>query len=115
MTGKQLRALALSLPEAVEKPHMQRTSFRLRDKIFLTMSADETHAALKIPSREYRYRLIAEQPDAFEDLGGWTRMGFVGIRLPRVERALMHELVIAAWRRIAPKRALAAYDARAPR
>ena len=52
MTGKQFRALALSLPEAHEAPHFERTSFRVGKKIFATMTPDGTEAMVRVAPRE---------------------------------------------------------------
>ena len=37
MTHDDIRVLALSLPEAQEHPHFDRSSFRVRGKIFITL------------------------------------------------------------------------------
>jgi hypothetical protein len=110
MTDAELRALALALPEAVEKPHMARTSFRVRERIFATISEDRTQAMVFVDDARRRYGLIEEQPESFVSLGGWTRMGALGVVLAKVDRELLRELLVASWRRIAPKRALTAYD-----
>jgi len=44
MTPLAFRSFALSLPEASEPPHVERTSFRVGKKIFATMTADELEA-----------------------------------------------------------------------
>lgn len=40
MTAEELRRLALSLPEAVERETWGEATFRLHDKIFVTLSPD---------------------------------------------------------------------------
>ena len=49
MTQDDIRAVALSLPEAEEHPHFDRTSFRVRGKIFCTMTPDGEQAMVKLP------------------------------------------------------------------
>jgi hypothetical protein len=111
LTTKAVRELALSLPEATEAPHFERTSFRVRKKIFATMAEKEHEAVVWVAPREKLYGLLRAQPDVFIDHGGWTRMGALGVRLDRVDAAQFRELLIASWRSRAPQRALAAYDA----
>ena len=41
MNQSQVQALALALPEATEEPHHQRSSFRVRGKIFATAILEE--------------------------------------------------------------------------
>jgi hypothetical protein len=43
---KQIRKRALQLPEVEEAPHFEKTSFRVRKKIFATFDAEETTATL---------------------------------------------------------------------
>ncbi len=98
----QLRQFALSLPEAEEKPHFERISFRVRNKIFATLSADETEAVLKLTVEE-QTALVAADPETFF-LVGWNSQGWIGVRLGQVDAEEMRQLLISAWRNVAPKR-----------
>ena len=113
MTPKQLERLALSLPEAHEAPHFERRSFRVGGKIFVTMTADGKEAMVRVTPKERLEMLLESEPDVFFSYGGWTtRNGSLGVRLAKVDAALMKELVTESWRRIAPKRAQAALKSR---
>jgi hypothetical protein len=108
MTPKQLERIALSLPEAHEEPHFARRSFRVGKKIFATMTADGAEAMVGVEAKEARDALLADQPDVFFSYGGWTeRNGSLGVRLARADAALVKELLIESYKRVAPKRALA--------
>jgi predicted DNA-binding protein (MmcQ/YjbR family) len=72
MTAKEVRTIVMSLPEAEEKPHFERTSFRVGNKIFATMTANGTEAMVTVKPRERLYALIKEHPNAFFSYGGWT-------------------------------------------
>ena len=99
----------MALPEAEEKPHFDRTSFRVRNKIFATLTADGTEAMVTVKPRQRLYALLREHPNTFFSYGGWTeRNGSLGVRLRHADAALLRELVTESWRRIAPKRAVAA-------
>ena len=112
MTAAALRKLALALPEATEAPHFERASFRVGKKIFATMTAAGDEAMVRVAPRPRLYALLKAQPDVFFSYGGWTeRNGSLGVHLARVDAAQMRELVIASWRHVASKRALAAFDA----
>jgi hypothetical protein len=106
MTANQIRKLALSFPEAVEKPHMARTSFRVREKIFATISEDQKQAVVFVHPREKRYALLKDHPDMFIE-NAWTKMGALGIELAKADKELVAELLEESWRRVAPKRAQA--------
>jgi len=112
MTPEALQRFALSLPEAHEAPHFERTSFRIGTKIFATMTRDGREAMVKLSDPDEVEALLAAQPDVFFSYGTWTiRNGALGVRLAAVKATLMKQLVTAAWKSIAPKRALAALDA----
>jgi len=116
MQPDALRRLALSLPEAHEAPHFERTSFRVGKKIFATMTADGAEAMVKLASPDDVEGLLSSKPAVFFSYGTWTtRNGALGVRLAKVSPAMMRELVTGAWRSIAPKRAVAAFEAAASR
>jgi hypothetical protein len=104
----QLRQFALSLPEAEEKIHFERASFRVRNKIFATLSEDETEAVLKL-SVEEQTALVAVDPETFF-LVGWNSQGWIGVRLGQVDAEEMWQLLVSAWRNVAPKRVVKAFD-----
>ena len=111
MTPDALRKFALSFPETHEEPHFERTSFRVGKKIFATMTPDGREAMVKLPSPDDVEGLLASHPDVFFSYGTWTtKNGALGVRLAKVETALLKPLVAGAWRGIAPKRAIAALD-----
>jgi hypothetical protein len=105
MTPKAFRTMALSLPGAHEEPHFERASFRVGKKIFATLTADGTEAMVPVAPRERVLALLKEYPGVFFGHGGWTqRMGALGVKLGKVDAALLRELVVDAWSRIVPKR-----------
>src|SRR5436190_23114981 len=110
ISAKQMRAAALALPEAVEAPHFERASFRVRGKIFATLARDGT-AMLKLDLDTHE-ALLAAEPETFFSFGGWSRNGATGVRLARVRPALFRDLLEQAWRNVAPGRLTAARDGR---
>ena len=111
LTPEALRRFALALPETLELPHFERTSFRTRKKIFATMTRDGREAMVKLADPEEAAELIARWPDVFFGHGTWTtRHGALGGRLESVKPEMMRELVRAGWKALASKRALAALE-----
>ena len=105
------RRFALSLPETTEEPHFDKSSFRVKGKIFCTVPDGRSlHVFTGVD--EVR-ALVAEDPKAFEviiwgkrEVSDWLR-----VHLPHADAAQVKELLEEAWRAKAPKRVLAAYDA----
>lgn len=103
MTADDIRALALSLPQAEEHPHFERASFRVRGKIFATLPPDGERVVLKLLP-EIKESLIQSDPEAIIPLpGAWGRGGWTQIVISRMEAAKLADLVRLAWRQVAPK------------
>jgi hypothetical protein len=97
MTPARFRKLALALDGVVERPHMDRVAFRTSRKIFATLGADQRVNMIVNPA-DRREALIESFPETFFSLGGWTRLGYVGIALRKVDETLLRELLTDAWR-----------------
>ena len=105
MNAKAFRKLALALPEACEAPHFDRASFSVGKKIFATMTADGKEAMVRVAPFARLEALIETYPETFFSHGGWTiRLGALGVRLAKVDRALLRELLVDSWERVAPPR-----------
>lgn len=111
MTVEDLRALALALPKAEEHDHFGRPSFRVRGKIFVTVHEDGAGANLKLPREEHE-ALVAARPEAFGTVV-WGQLIRTSVVLAAVAADELAELVEEAWRAVAPKRVVAAFDAAA--
>lgn len=109
MRAGEVRRLALSLPEAVERETWGHPTFRVREKIFATLAPNGTTAGVKA-STEEQSLLIASDPETFAPSDYVGRFGWVTVRLDKVDPDLLSQLIVDAWRRTAPKRVAAAYE-----
>lgn len=108
-TAAEVRRLALSLPGAQERPHWGRPSFRGGGRIFATLQPEKGRAVLKL-SLDEQDVLGQAQPKVFR-VTSWGHQGWTSVELRRVDPWLFEELLVGAWRRLAPKRAIARWDA----
>jgi hypothetical protein len=109
MTGDDVRRIALSFPEAVEKETWGHPTFRVREKMFATMDEAGTSMSVKA-ALEAQAALVGSEPETFFVPSYVGQHGWVGVRLERVDPEEMGELLDDAWRATAPKRVVAAYD-----
>jgi hypothetical protein len=109
VTVDELRAFALSMPEAEEKSHFDNADFRVRNKIFVSLKEPERQATVKL-SLEDQDALIARADGAFSLPGGWAKHGWTNIELDHADLADVEDLVIDAWLRVAPKKLHALLD-----
>ncbi len=96
------RRLALSLPDATEEDHHGLPSFRVHGKIFATFP-DKDHLRVMLDAEETQGAVNAN-PAAFEELWWGKQLTGVVVRLRRAPRNQLADLLLAAWRRRAPKR-----------
>ena len=75
----QVRKLALALPESEESPHFQRTSFRVRGKIFATAEQEHLHVFV---GEEARATALALHPGFIEKLPWGAKIVGLRIHLP---------------------------------
>jgi hypothetical protein len=102
------RAIAAALPEVTESSHFEVVDFRVRNKIFATLP-DPAHMVVRIDPTE-QAALLAEDDQTWSAEGYWGRMGWTKVRLATVDEAQLREIVLDAWRRVAPKRVVAAFE-----
>jgi hypothetical protein len=102
MSAGELRRQALALPEADEAQHFESASFRVRGKIFATLSQDGAMAVLKLalPVQE---SALQSWPDAVALPKHWSRFGWTQLRLAAIPATEIADLVRHAWRQVAPK------------
>jgi hypothetical protein len=80
-------------------------------KIFATMTGDGAEARARVAPPHRVDALLTVQPDVFFSYGGWTeRNGSLGVRLKKIGKEQMRELVVDSWKHAAPKKLVAAFD-----
>jgi len=103
MNASHFRNLALAMPEAVESSHMGHPDFRVRGKIFATLSPDEDWGVLKLDLDQQEAFVLAH-PTMFEAApGGWGRRGYSRVPLQRARVGPVREAMAAAWFNAAPR------------
>ncbi len=110
MTFEQLRRLCLSLPDAEEKETWGEATFRVRDRIFAMGSPDGGFVSIKA-ALDDQAGLLAMDPKTFAASAYTGRFGWVSVRLRGVGPELGRRLVTNAWKRTAPRRLVADYEA----
>ena len=107
MTAADFRKLALALPEAEERAHMDHPDFRVGGKIFATLGyPDQSCGMVKLSPEEQHYFSKAE-PDVFVPAkGAWGRRGATSVHLKAARKETLSQAIQAAWRNSVPKRLL---------
>jgi hypothetical protein len=95
------RRLALSLPEAVEAPHHEAQSFRVRGRIFATVPPDQTQLHVFVPEPQ-RDLALALHPEGLEPLRWGGKVVGLRVALQPVAASVVGPLLRAAWAHRAP-------------
>ena len=97
---EELRTIALSLPNAVEKDHMGRPSFRINDKIFATLWPKQNKCVFKL-SKANQEALLMMQPETFSE-NSWSKHGWTDVNLATIESEQLQQLAYESWRLVGP-------------
>ena len=108
VTLTQVRKVALALPEVEEAPHFDRTSFRVRNKIFVTAKPAEPYIHVFV-GEEHREPALAMHPGCMEKLVWGGKVVGLRIALPTAPAASVNSLVRSAWESKAPRSLLTAF------
>ncbi|MFY9936457.1 MAG: MmcQ/YjbR family DNA-binding protein [Silvibacterium sp.] len=104
MTANEFRRLALDLPEAVESAHMNHPDFRVRGKIFATLSyPDKSFGMVKL-SLPDQLKFTQADSMAFTPVpGAWGEHGSTHVLLKMAKKQITGQALLAAWKHAAPK------------
>jgi hypothetical protein len=104
------RRFALALPEVTEEPHFDMSSFRVRGKIFATVPPDGQHLHVFVDEPEVS-AAVAQNPAAFAPLRWGRRLRGLRVELAASPPGELQELIEESWRRKAPRRLVADFEA----
>jgi hypothetical protein len=106
VSNQHFREMALFLPEAIEAPHFERTSFRVNKKIFATLD-EKTGIACLMLSLVDQSVFVAGLPDViFPVPNKWGTQGATYVVLRKVKKSILADALKQAWLSKAPKRLL---------
>jgi hypothetical protein len=114
VTVDDVRRVALSLPETVEKPYNRRPGFRVRSHLFARMHELPDVLMVGCADLGARDELLACEPGSFFITPHYDGYPAILVRLGAIDLAELTELLTDSWRLAAPRRVLAAFEAEHP-
>lgn len=103
MTPAEVRILALAFDETIELPHFERTSFRVRKKIFATMLEKAGTAVLMLSPVEQSVFCSYDSTVMYPVPNKWGKKGATVVNLKKVKKAMFKDALTTAYCRVAPK------------
>ena len=104
MTPEQFRKRTLSFPDASEEPHFEKTSFRVRKKIFATMSPEKAEVVLKLSLLEQTVFTDASNGAIYPVANKWGQQGWTVVLLKKVKTGMLQDALTCSYRCVAPKK-----------
>ncbi len=101
---KTFRQIALSLPEATEQPHFEKTSFRIGKKIFATYDSKNNQACIKLSAKEQDIFSAFDKSIIFPVANKWGTQGWTFVNLVAVSKTMFTAALTTAYCEVAPKK-----------
>jgi predicted DNA-binding protein (MmcQ/YjbR family) len=104
VTFDTFRKLALSLPETTEEPHFEKTSFRVKKRIFATYDEVNKRACIKLSEIDQDVFSAADKSIIFPIDNKWGQQGWTMIEMNKVGKELFVDALTTAYCEVAPKK-----------
>jgi hypothetical protein len=104
MTSDEFRKMALEIPTAVERSHMNHPDFRVAGKVFASLGVpDENWGMVKLAPEQQR-TFIEKAPDVFKrSSGAWGRQGYTNVYLASANASIVCSALDAAAKNVASR------------
>ena len=96
--------LSSSFPEVTEEPHFEKTSFRVRKKIFVTYDQAKNQACVKLSVVDQNVFSTISEGAVFSVPNKWGQQGWTLIELDKVNSDILKDALITAYCEVAPKK-----------
>src|SRR4029453_4965022 len=102
MTSDEFRKMALEIPEAVERSHMNHPDFRVAGKIFASLGVpDEDWGMVKL-TPEKQHTFSEKAPNVFKPSSGvWGRQGYTKVYLAAAKATIVRNALDTAAKNVA--------------
>lgn len=99
-----VRGFALSLPETMEEPHFEKTSFRVKRKIFATYDEGYNKLCLKLSEIDQDVFAMVDKDAIYPVPNKWGRQGWTFVELDKLDNDILEDALTTAYLEVAPKK-----------
>jgi hypothetical protein len=101
VTVNEFRKMALEIPTAVERSHMNHPDFRLAGKIFASLGVPDKSWGMIRFTPEQQGKFIKKAPKIFKPCSGaWGRQGYTNVYLPAAKARIVRDALNAATKNV---------------
>ncbi len=104
VTAAQLKKIALSFPEANEKPSYGKPAFFIAKKFFTRFRAEDNSIVLVVDSMDTREMMLELDPKTYHITPHYQDYPSVLVRMERISVEELRIMLERRWKQIAPKK-----------
>jgi predicted DNA-binding protein (MmcQ/YjbR family) len=97
VTPNEIQAWALALPDTVQLPHFEKTSFRIKKKIFATVDGKTNRLVVKLSEVDQSVFGRYDPSIIYPLPGSWGKQGYTCIELKRVRKDLCRQALRVSY------------------
>lgn len=94
---EMLQKMALSLGGVTEQPHFEKTSFRVKNKIFATYDDKLKIACVKLSESDQDIFSLTDSLSIYPVKNKWGKQGWTLIEMNKIKKRLFADLLKAAY------------------
>ena len=98
------RKLALSFENAAEEPHFEKTSFRVKKKIFATYDEKKNHAVLKFNEIDQSVFCASSEMIFYPIPNKWGKQGWTIVELSKVRPEMFADALLLSYQSVSSKK-----------
>jgi hypothetical protein len=98
------RALAIKYPEVLELSHIEKISFRIKSKIFLTINPPYNRACVKLSPMDQDVFCSFNKEVIYPVPNAWGKNGWTLINLKKVRKTMFKDILNSSFVNVAPKK-----------
>ena len=107
-----VREMALAYEGAIEQAHFEKTSFRVKKKIFATMDEKKQQVVLKLSEIDQSVFSAFDATAVYPVPGAWGKKGWTIVELKLVRKDLFEDALNCSYRNVAPRKLAEKYPPR---
>lgn len=96
-TIETLRTTALSFTEVQEQPHFEKTSFRVKGRIFVTYDSKLHRACVKLSAMDQDIFSLTDHTKIYPVNNRWAKQGWTFIEMKYIQRTLFQNILLTAY------------------
>jgi predicted DNA-binding protein (MmcQ/YjbR family) len=100
MTIESFKQIAISLPDVTEIPHFDKISFRIKKKIFATLSEKNYRACVKLSEIDQSVFCSFDKTIIFPVPNKWGKQGWTLVDLKKIKKPMLKDLLRTAYHEV---------------